>query len=294
MTGGAAGSDPEQEPGASGPVPDQEPGADAQPDRAAAPDGAPAADAAVGDRAARVEALAQSALGSGMARAVHAGASGEALSGASVLAAIGGWRGIAETVVPGLLFLILFIITQDARLSALIPGGLAVLLVLLRLVRREPLVSAISGMLGVGIAVLITLVTGRGVDYYLSGFVINAVYAVGILVSILVGWPLLGFVVGLLRGELTGWRRDPRARRTALLVTLLWLALFVARLAVQLPLYLADRVEALGIARLVMGTPLFALVIVLTWVIARRGAGSSSDDLRDGTVENTGQNAPER
>lgn len=277
--------------GTQGPAEGPDPGTDAA---AGGADGIPnAADPAESTvaPASRAEAFATSALGSGMGQAVRAGATGESLSARSVLGAIGGWRGIAETIVPSLVFLTLYVFTQDARLSAIVPGVLAILLIAIRLVRREPLVSAISGMLGVGIAVVITLVTGRGVDYFLSGFVINAAYALALLLSILIGWPVLGFVIGLLRGDVLGWRKDPRARRIALIVTLLWLALFVARLAVQLPMYLAEQVEALGVARLVMGTPLFALVIVATWLIARTQRRSSSDDQSDESVDITGHNA---
>lgn len=233
-----------------------------------------------GDDTSAAEAGAGMVINRGLANALQAGASGETLSGAGLLAAIGGWRGVAEAMVPGILFLCLYLPTQDARLSAAIPGALAVVLVVVRLVRREPLVSAISGMLGVGIAVLITLITGRGIDYYLSGFVINAVWALGLFVSLIVRWPLMGFVIGIFRGSVTGWRSDHALRRAATLLTLLWLAMFVARLAVQLPFYLNEQVEALGIARLVMGTPLYALLVVATWVWARR-AFRSSDELRE-------------
>jgi hypothetical protein len=39
---------------------------------------------------------------------------------------------------------------------------------------------------------------------------------------------------------------------------------------VQLPLYLAGAVVALGVARTAMGIPLFALGIWLTWRLVRR------------------------
>ena len=66
---------------------------------------------------------------------------------------------------------------------------------------------------------------------------------------------------------------------------------FVARLAVQLPMYLADQVAALGAARIVMGTPLFAAVIIVTWFAVRRVA-KSSDDSKPDIVGSTGQTAP--
>lgn len=231
------------------------------------------------------------ALNGGIARAVRAGAEGEDLSAAGVFGAIGGVRGVIEAIVPSLLFVVLFVITKDARLSALVPGGLALLLVIMRLVQRETIVSALSGVLGVGIAVIITLITGRGVDYFLSGFVVNIAWSAGLLISILVGWPAIGLLIGMLNGDMRGWRKHSKTRRTALWLTVMWLGLFVARLAVQLPMYLSERVEALGVARIVMGVPLFAAIIVVTWFVVRR-LQSSSDDSPDKKGVISGENTP--
>ena len=49
----------------------------------------------------------------------------------------------------------------------------------------------------------------------------------------------------------------------------MWATLFGARLLVQVPLYLTDQVTALGIAKLAMGTPLYALLVWFTWLLAR-------------------------
>ncbi|GAA1564683.1 uncharacterized protein DUF3159 [Mycolicibacterium mucogenicum 261Sha1.1M5] len=230
-------------------------------------------------------------LNGGIARAVRAGADGEELTAQGVFAAIGGVRGLLEAIVPSLIFVVLFVITKDARLSALVPGALALLLVLVRLVRRETIVSALSGMLGVGVAVIITLITGRGVDYFLSGFVVNIAWGLGLLISILVGWPAVGLLIGMLDGDMRGWRKQTRVRRTALWLTVMWLGLFVARLAVQLPMYLSERVEALGVARIVMGVPLFAVIIVATWFAVQR-LRSSSDDSNGEKGVISGENTP--
>ncbi|GAA1319639.1 DUF3159 domain-containing protein [Leucobacter albus] len=230
-------------------------------------------------------------LSGGLARAVRAGAEGEDLTAAGVFAAIGGVRGALEAIIPSLMFVVLFVVTNDARVSALVPGGLALALVAARLVRRETIVSALSGMLGVGVAVIITLITGRGVDYFLSGFVVNVAWGAGLLISILVGWPAIGLLIGLLEGDMRGWRKRPKIRRTALWLTVMWLALFVLRLAVQLPLYLAERVEVLGVARIVMGVPFFAVIIIVTWFAVRRLQGSSDDSLGEKGVI-SGENTP--
>lgn len=250
-------------------------------------DGAPEGEqSGVSGQAARL-----AGLNGGLARAVRAGAEGEDLTAAGVFAAIGGVRGVVEAIVPSLLFVVLFVITKDARLSALVPGGLALALVVMRLVQRETIVSALSGMLGVGIAVIITLVTGRGVDYFLSGFIVNIVWGAGLLISILVGWPAIGLLIGVLNGDMRGWRRDRRVRRTAMWLTVMWLALFIARLAVQLPMYLSERVEALGVARIVMGVPLFAVIIIVTWFAVQR-LRSSSDDSSGEKGVISGENTP--
>lgn len=229
------------------------------------------------DGATGASSLSGSVLGGGLAKAVRAGAEGEDLSAAGVFEAIGGVRGVIEAIVPSLVFLVLFITTQDARISALVPGAIAIVLVIVRLVRRETVVSALSGVLGVGIAVLITLVTGRGVDYFLSGFVINIAWSVGLLVTILVGRPAIGLLIGVIEGDAKRWRRESRVRRMANWLTLMWLALFLLRLAVQLPMYLSEQVEALGVARIVMGVPLFAVIIVVTWFGIRKVRASSDE-----------------
>ncbi|MFV0435085.1 MAG: DUF3159 domain-containing protein [Leucobacter sp.] len=219
----------------------------------------------------------------GLGSVVQAGLSGEAVSARGVLASIGGWRGIAETLVPATLYLVFFVATRDARVSAIAPLVLAVIAFAVRLIRREPVQAALSGLLGVAICVGVTLFTGRGEDYYLPGFWINAAWLVAHTVSLLVGWPLIGLLLGFLRGSLTAWRKTPVLRRAANVCTLFWIALFGGRLAVQLPLYFAAQngdpgaTDALGLARLLMGVPLFALAVILTWLVLSRVSASLDD-----------------
>ncbi|QIM17413.1 DUF3159 domain-containing protein [Leucobacter insecticola] len=234
-----------------------------------------------------------------MGRAVSAGLGGEALSRRGVLEAIGGWRGILETLVPGMLFLVVFAFTRDEKASVIAPAALAVIAVAVRLFRRESAMSAFSGAIGVAIAVAATLITGKGSGYYIPGFWTNGAWSAGLLLSIIVGWPLLGFALGAFRQDLTGWRGDRQLRRIAFGLTFLWLGLFVARLAVQLPLFFASEaappgdnsaIDALGIARLVMGLPLFALVIIFTWMVLNR-ASQSSDDSDPEAAEDAGEDS---
>jgi hypothetical protein len=111
--------------------------------------------------------------------------------------------------------------------------------------------------------------TGRAEDFFLPGLLANALYALAYAISILVRWPLLGVIVSTLRGSGMEWRNDPVAVRSYSRASWVWVALFSLRLAVQLPLYLAGALAALGVARISMGIPLFAVGIWLSWLILR-------------------------
>lgn len=227
----------------------------------------------------------------GLGRAVQAGLSGETVSASGVLAAIGGVRGIIESLLPATIYLIVFVITRDARLSALAPLVIAAAAILIRLLQRQPLSAALSGLVGVIVCVAAVMFTGEGSSYFVPGFYINAAWILAHTVSLLIGWPLIGLLLGFLRGSLTEWRRVAALRRAAQVVTVFWILVFAARLAVQLPLYLASlppgddpsAVDALGIARLVMGVPLFAIAIVFTWLVLARV--SSFVDSKKGNAE---------
>lgn len=212
----------------------------------------------------------------GLGRAIEAGLGGEEVSARGVLDAIGGWRGVVEALLPAALYLAVFVVTQDARVSAIAPVAMAVAAVAVRLLRREPLSAALSGLVGVAVCVAATLLTGRGEDYFLPGFWINGAWIAAHTISLLVGWPLIGLLLGFLRGSLTEWRKVPVLRHASALCTVVWIAVFAARLVVQLPLYFAANggdagaVEALGLARLVMGVPLFAVAVLFTWLVLAR------------------------
>lgn len=200
----------------------------------------------------------------------------------SVATAVGGPRGVVEAVLPGLAFITTYTVTRDLRLSLVVALGGAALAVLARAVARQPVAPALSGVVGVGICAWSAGRTGQAIDFYVPGFWINAVYAVVLLASTL-PWPRTGPLpaIGLLVGPLTVgpvWRRDPR--RLALYQRLTWAfaAMFVLRLAVQLPLFYAGEVAALGVARLVMGVPLFAALAWMTWATLRRADRAGGAD----------------
>jgi hypothetical protein len=124
-------------------------------------------------------------------------------------------------------------------------------------------------LLGVAVAALVALYTGRAVDFFLVQIVANAVSGMAWAVSILVRWPLLGVIVGAALGQRTRWRRDPDLVRGYQRASWAWVAQYVVRLLVFLPLYLANAVVALGVARLLLTWPLVALCIAVAWPLLR-------------------------
>ena len=170
---------------------------------------------------------------------------------------------------PGVVFLLVYTFTRELVWALVASLGLAVVFTVVRLAARSQPTQAIAGLIGVAASAALALWTGRAEDNYVLGFYTNAAYGTAMLVSLLVGWPLIGLVVGFLMGDGTAWKRDRRKYRAMQLLTLIWLGLFVARLAVQLPFYFAGNVEALGATRLLMGVPLYALALVFSWLLVR-------------------------
>ena len=116
--------------------------------------------------------------------------------------AIGGPLGMLETSLPGAAFVAAYAISgSDTNLSALVAVGLATVLALGRLVRRQTPRHALSGVLGVGFAAFVAVRSGRAENFFLPGLIGNAAYAGAFIVSIVVRWPLVGVIVGQVEGS---------------------------------------------------------------------------------------------
>lgn len=221
----------------------------------------------VSDGASASDLVAQ-ALG-GAARRAGMDPARDAHTGHVVWSAMGGWRGVVESVLPGLAFVLLFTVTTSLPLSLGVSVGLAAVFTVIRLAQRSPVGAALGGLIAAAVAAALALWTGRGQDNFVPGLLTNAAYGTAFLVSAVIGWSLIGLAVGFLMNEGTAWRRDARKRRVFFWLAIAWAALFFARLAVQLPFYFAGDVATLGTLKLVMGLPLFAPLIAVTWLAVR-------------------------
>lgn len=190
----------------------------------------------------------------------------------NLLDEMGGPQGIADSSLPGLLFVAVYSISSgDLQLAAITAVALGALIGAVRMIRGESAKYAAAGFVGVALAGFIATRTGRAEDFFLPGLLLNAGYAVAYAVSILVGWPLMGVILGPLMGEGMSWRKDPERVRLFNKVSWIWVGMFATRLLVQLPLFFTGALLALGIAKTVMGLPIFALAAWLSYLVLKRG-----------------------
>jgi len=210
------------------------------------------------------EQLSQALRRSGLGRV----APDQAPSAATLLTAMGGVRGILESILPGLLFLVTYTVTRSLWWSVAAPVVIAIVFVVIRLVRRQALTTSIAGLVGIVISAAIALLLNKPEANFIPGFFINAGILLITLITLAVRRPLIGVVASLLLSD-PEWRADRAQRRVAYIATWLWVGLAVTRLGVELPLYFAGDTSALAAARLITGVPLYAVILWLTWLVMR-------------------------
>lgn len=199
---------------------------------------------------------------------------------------MGGWRGIAESTTPLLVFLIAYAFTQDLWLPAAGAAGVSVVFVLIRLITRIPVMPAVSGLMGVGISVAWAAWSGKSENYFAFGLISAAVMLTILLMSLLVKQPAAAHVLNTVWNLPNGWMRNPSYRllyQRCRTVTWLWIILFGVRLVAQVPLWMGAQVESLAVVKLVTGLPLFAVVAWLTWLMLRSFAHLSTVSVEEGT-----------
>lgn len=147
--------------------------------------------------------------------------------------------------------------------------GVAAIILVWRLIRRESTQPAISGFIGVGVCALIAYVMGESKGYFLLGIWSSLLWAAVFAVSVLIRRPVVGYVWGWVNGHDRGWRQVRRAVLAFDIATVFWVLVFASRFVVQQHLYDADQTGLLGVARIAMGWPLTAVAALVTYLAIR-------------------------
>jgi Protein of unknown function (DUF3159) len=189
---------------------------------------------------------------------------------------LGGVRGMIESSVPVIAFVLVNIIwsLKPALIFAVVTG---LAIAAYRLSRREPVRHAVNGLVGIGIGAFIAWKTGSPKDFYLPGILLSLGYGVAMLGSVAFRMPLVGWLWAVVadKGQ-QRWRQLPELRRTFGWVTILWAATYLIKVVVNFWVYFApglsedQKASILGVMRIVLGFPPYALLLALTiWAVRR-------------------------
>jgi hypothetical protein len=189
---------------------------------------------------------------------------------AKILDALGGKKGLLDSGMPALLFLIIFNISDDLQTALYGAVGTSIVLTIIRLAMKDTIQHVISGLIGVLFCAYLANRSGNASDFYIPKLLTNLAYGSAYLIANLAGWPVIGVILGPLLGENFMWRKNPERKRAYIRAGWLWVALFFGRIAVQYPIYKSGNVNLLGTVNLAMGYPLFIATAWGTWKILKK------------------------
>ena len=191
--------------------------------------------------------------------------------------ALGGGRGMAEGAIPTVGFTVVYIITNELRLALAVGGALAVVALVIRIVQRQSVQFVVNSIVGIAIAAVFALRSGKAEDVFLPGIIYNAAYAALMTLTVLARWPVVGLMIGSVTGDLTSWRQDPGVVKLCSRLTWLLILPCAVRVAVQYPLYLAGEVGWLGAAKITLGWPLQIAALAAMALLLARGRTPLTD-----------------
>ena len=186
-----------------------------------------------------------------------------------VLAAFGGKKGLIDSGIPSVIFLVVFNVTDRLNSALFASIAISALLTIIRLARRDTIQHALSGFIGVLICAWFANRTGNASDLYIPKLLTNLGYGTVYLIANLAGWPVLGLMIGPILGENLKWRNHPERKRAYTLASWLWVVMFFTRIAVQYPIYRSGNVNLLGTVNLAMGYPLFIATAYGSWLVLK-------------------------
>ncbi len=183
--------------------------------------------------------------------------------------ALGGWRGLVDSALPSMLFVLLFVLNHNLNLALIVSIVSGVFLLVFRLIERKPLTQILGGFFGLLFSVILTWRTKDASNFFLTGIITNFVYGIALFISLIIKRPLLGYLVGSLVGDVSGWLKQPLLIRAYTTITWIWVGVFTLRVIVQTPLYLSGNVALLGPLKIFMGWPLYLFSAWISYQIVQ-------------------------
>ena len=211
----------------------------------------------------------------------------EAVVRRQLATALGGRRGMVEAAVPTILFTVTWLTQRDLTLALMISVGAALALLVIRVVQRSTPQFVLNALFGIGIGwVFVRIAASRGGDedaqalaYFLPGILYNGGYALVFAFTCLIGWPVVGFMVGSVTGDPTAWHQDKQVVRLCTRLTWLLALPCALRVIVQGPVWLAGNagtieadtaIAALAVLKIGLGWPLqLAALAAMVWLLGR-------------------------
>jgi uncharacterized protein DUF3159 len=200
-----------------------------------------------------------------------------------VASQLGGVRGMVESSIPVLAFVLVNVVSSLTP-ALIVAVALALGLAGYRLARREPVRHALNGLFGIAIGALLAWKTGRAQDFYLPGIYYTLGYGIAMVISVVARRPLVGWLWSLVADNGgSRWRIDAGLRRVFGWLTVVWASTFFVKFVVNLWVYYAaglsdeQKTSILGIMRVTLGFPPYALLLALTvWAVRRHLRGQES------------------
>lgn len=201
--------------------------------------------------------------------------------------ALGGRRGMVEAAVPTIAFTVLWLTTRELNLALAVSLSAAVVLLVIRLIQRSTVQFVVNAMVGIGIGWLFVAKSAasggseeeQALAYFLPGILYNSAYTVVLALTCLIGWPIVGFMVGSVTGDPTAWHQDKQIVKLCTRLTWLLVLPCLLRVALQAPVWLAGNsgsmdpdtaVAILGALKIGLGWPLqIAALASMAWLLTR-------------------------
>lgn len=176
-----------------------------------------------------------------------------------------------EGALPFIAFTTAWVASHQLYVSLAVAVGVAVVLAVIRLLQRQSLKFVGQAVFPIVLAAVIASRTGRAEDIFLPGILYNGVLALLSIFTIVIRWPLVGFLIGAAIGDPTGWAKDRGLVRMTSKLTAVLAVPYVLRFVIQLPLFLAGQVVWLGVAKVVLGWPLLIAALAVMGLMLSKG-----------------------